>query len=227
MLRRATRPATAPHAQTVLKEAMREIHVIAGLTRESEAKPLRAIGVTSPNFGDGKTTVSIALASSISRDYESDVMLVDADFQTHSVGNNFGVADRDGLSEVIAGKQSLERVRQTVGATNFSVIGAGKLPDDPARLARSEHLIDLIEGMKAASRFVIIDLPATLRSMNAPVLAQRCDGVIVVVKHGETSQQDLERTLHLLRDSNVLGVVINRHRNRTPGWVERALSLRS
>jgi Mrp family chromosome partitioning ATPase len=63
--------------------------------------------------------------------------------------------------------------------------------------------------------------------MNAPVLAQRCDGVIVVVKHGETSQQDLERTLHLLRDANVVGVVINRHRNRTPGWVERALSLRS
>jgi capsular exopolysaccharide synthesis family protein len=215
-------------AQDVLKEAMREVHVIAGLDRaQVDGDCAIAIGVTSPNSGDGKTTVALALAGSMSLDYEADVMLVDADFHTHSVGASFGLQNREGLSEVIAGRSTLESVRQRVAARNLSVVTAGTLPGDPARLARSEQVIGLIENMKRASKYVVIDLPATLRSMNAPVLAQRCDGVIVVVRHGRTTRHELERTLHLLRDANVLGVVVNRHKSSTPEWVQRALSLRT
>jgi Mrp family chromosome partitioning ATPase len=73
---------------------------------------------------------------------------------------------------------------------------------------------------------VVIDLPATLHSMNAPVLAKRCDGVIVVVRAGRTSQTELERVLHLLSGANVLGVVVNRKHSFVPGWVRRTLNIR-
>ncbi len=218
----------ADRAQFDLKEAMREIHVMAGLGPElAGADDATAIGITSPDLGDGKTTVSIALAASISRDYDTDAMLVDADFHTHSVGSDFGLNNQEGLAEIIAGSQRLENVTHRVARARMSVVTAGQLPTDPARLARSEHLITLIENMKRTSKYVVIDLPAALHSMNTPVLAKRCDGVIVVVRYGHTTKADLERTLHLLRDSNILGVVVNRHKARTPAWVQRALSFRS
>ena len=223
--------ATESKARFDLKEALREIHIMAGLDNSSTAsqeqrKPL-AIGVTSATFGDGKTTVAIALAASLSEDFAADVMLVDADFHTHSVGRQYGLQGEDGLSEVLAGIRPLEAVTHRVARAKMSVITAGVTPSDPARMARSKHLTELIDNMKSANEYVVIDLPAALHSMNTPVLAKRCDGVVVVVRAGHTTKQDLERLLHLLKDSNVLGIVVNRQSSSVPGWVQRTLNIRS
>lgn len=222
--------AAEPKATIDLKEALREIHIMAGLDPTDSAahdsrRPL-AIGVTSPTFGDGKTTVAMALAASLSQDFEADVTLVDADFHTHSIGREYGLQQVVGLSDVLNGRLPLQAVTHRVSEAKMSVVTAGTDPGDPARMARSEHLTTLIENMKRANEYVVIDLPATLRSMNAPVLAKRCDGVIVVVKAGQTTQQDLERVLALLKDANILGVVVNRQRTSVPSWVRRTLNLR-
>lgn len=224
-------PALAePRARIDLKEALREIHIIAGLDptdpRNTEARKPLAVGVTSPTYGDGKTTVSIALAASLSEDFEADVTLVDADFHTQSIGGQYGLDGENGLSDVLLGKVPLQAVTHRVSQAKMSVVAAGSTPTDPARIARSEHLTTLIENMKRANKYVVIDLPATLHSMNAPVLAKRCDGVIIVVRAGKTSQTDLERTLHLLSGVNVLGVVVNRNRSSVPAWVRRTLNIR-
>lgn len=223
--------ATEPKARIDLKEALREIHIMAGLDNSSSpGAPLKkslAIGVTSATFGDGKTTVAIALAASLSEDFAADVMLVDADFHTHSVGREYGLQGQDGLSEVLAGTRPLESVTHRVARAKMSVVTAGSAPADPARMARSQHLTTLIDNMKRASEYVVIDLPAALHSMNTPVLAKRCDGVVVVVRAGHTSKHDLERVLHLLKDSNVLGIVVNRKSSSVPSWVQRTLNIRS
>jgi len=221
-------------AQADLTEAVREIHIMAGLSERSGAEDLSvsgldslAIGVTSPDYGDGKSTIAMALAGSLSEDFGTDVMLVDADFHTHSVGREYGLQGVEGLAEVLAGTQQLHAVTHYIGNTAMSVVTAGSMSMSPARMARSERLVTLVDNMKAASRYVVIDLPATLHSMNAPVLAKRCDAVIVVVRAGHTTTQDLDRVLHLLKDANVLGVVVNRARSSIPRWVQRSLALRS
>lgn len=223
--------ATESKARIDLKEAIREIHIMAGLDNTSSPVPSPrkslAIGVTSATFGDGKTTVSIALAASLSEDFAADVMLVDADFHTHSVGREYGLQGEDGLSEVLAGTRKLEAVTHRVARAKMSVVTAGSTPADPARMARSQHLTTLIDNMKRTSEYVVIDLPAALHSMNTPVLAKRCDGVVVVVRAGHTSKHDLERVLHLLKDSNVLGIVVNRKSSSVPAWVQRTLNIRS
>ncbi|MGH2610346.1 MAG: CpsD/CapB family tyrosine-protein kinase [Tepidiformaceae bacterium] len=210
-----------------LKEAIREIHITAGLDEPgSERKHAVVIGVTSPNIGDGKTTVAMALAASLTMDFGAEVILVDADLNTQSVAREYGLEDAAGFSELIDGTATLEAVRHRIAPASMSVVTAGHSPEDPARLARSERLASVMEGFKRSTQYVVIDLPATLHSMTAPVLAKRCDGVVVVVQSGDTSRADLERTLHLLRDVKVLGVVFNRSNSKIPGWVERALNLR-
>lgn len=222
--------ATEVRARGDLNEALREIHIMAGLdptdaSRAASRKPL-SIGVTSADFGDGKTTVAIALAASLSQDFAAGVTLVDADFHTHSIGREYGLQGKDGLAEVLAGQVTLQSVTHRVSEAKMSVVAAGRMQGDPARMARSEHLTTLIENMKRANEYVVIDLPATLHSMNAPVLAKRCDGVVVVVRAGHTTRQELERVLALLKDSNVLGVVVNRKASAVPEWVRRTLNLR-
>lgn len=214
-----------------LQEAIREIHVVAGLTGRREPGPdgtreAIAIGVTSPDYGDGKTTISIALASSLSEDFGDEVTLADADFHTHSIGRQYGLEQNQGIAEVLSGQAMLESVGHRIRPATMTVVPAGRVSTDPTRLARSEQLAALVETMKSTSRFVVFDLPATLHSMSAPVLAQRCDGIIVVARAGRTTRQDLERTLHLLSGARVLGIVINRHTTHVPEWAQRMLALR-
>ncbi len=220
------------HTRADLQEAIREIHLIAGLA-DGSAPGVNsqhgsfAIGVTSPDYGDGKTTIAIALASSLSEDFGSEVTLADTDFHTHSIARQYGLERSEGIAEVLSGQSQLAAVtHRTRSTATMSIVPAGKVPADPARMARSEHLAALVESMKATSRYVVFDLPATLHSMTAPVLAQRCDGVIVVARAGHTTRQDLERTLHLLSNATVLGVVMNRQSTSVPTWAQRMLAMR-
>ncbi len=217
-----------PKVQADLQEAIREIHLIAGLgDPRQDGLPQRSfsVGVTSPNYGDGKTTIAMALASGLAHDLGKEVVLADLDFKTHSVGREYGLEGKEGLSDVIAGRTTLSAVMHHHRDTPIAVITAGNAPGDPARLSNSDKLISVIESIKAQSSYVVFDLPATLHSMNAPVLAQRCDGVIVVVRDGATRKQELERVIRLLKDTNVLGVVVNRQKSSIPQWVQRGLGL--
>ena len=239
MSSRASQPSVDPRTRAMLEEAIREIHVIAGLGDEQPWSPVIggdgaerhvktiSVGVTSPDYGDGKTTISMALAASLAHDFDTNVTLVDADFHTHSIAREFGLGGRRGLTDVLAGKAPVVAATHRVPGGTMAIVPAGIAVADPARLARSGNLGPALEEIKASSSYVVVDLPATLRSMNAPALAQSCDAVVVVVRHGKTSRQDLDRTLHLLKSANVIGVVVNRHHSSVPRWLASALGLSS
>jgi Mrp family chromosome partitioning ATPase len=214
-------------AQRSLEEAIREVRVIAGLDQLGSTRSgggSIAIGVTSPDHGDGKTTIAMALAGLLSRDLATPVSLVDADFHTHSLETGYGLLGQRGLSEVLAGSHEIHEVSQPIADTTMHVVPAGHVLD-AARVARSDRMGDIVLEMKRESRYVVLDLPATLRSMNAPALAAHCDAVIVVVRGGKTRRADLERTLHLLRGANVVGVVVNHYRSRIPRAVRNAIGV--
>lgn len=192
-----------------------------------QQEPSRAliIGVTSPGHRDGKTTIAMSLANSLAHDFNTSAALVDVDFETHSIGAEYGLFDRPGVSNVLAGNASLASVTNRYRGAPLSVITAGTAPADPARLARSEHLPMIISATASINRFVVLDLPAALPSSNAAILARHCDGVLVVARAGATSRHDIEATLDLLQDSNVLGVILNRQKTHVPRWVDRVLAL--
>jgi protein-tyrosine kinase len=214
-------------AMLELKEAIRELHLSAGLDQAKLGPPEPVtIGVTSPHYGDGKTTVSLALATSLANDFGANVMLVDADLHTHSIGEEYGIQDEDGLWEVLTGTATLESASHTLPA-GLRVLPAGKASGDPAQLARSGRLVRLLDEMKRDNPYVVLDLPASLHSMTAPSLARRCNLVLVVVRAGETTTMDLDRTMQLLRGSNVVGTVINRSETKIPGWVARMFKIKA
>src|SRR5439155_1441157 len=75
------------------------------------------------------------------------------------------------------------------------------------------------------NQLLVIDLTAALHSMNAPVLAKRCDAVIVVARYGRTTHDDLDRVIGLLKDARILGVVLNRKESRIPEWVQQSFGI--
>ena len=218
-----------PKTREALREAIRSVHQMAGISlldNDETTRPL-AIGVTSPRTSEGKTTVALALASSLAEDLDAEVALVDADFITHSVERIYGLAGQDGISDVLEGSASVDAVTHRMPYARLSVIPAGTAVAEQARVARSEDARALIDELKEQNRFTVMDLPAVLPTTTAAVLASLCDGVIVVVDAGRTQQRDIELTLEQLQRSNVMGVVINRWSTSVPAWAQHSLGLKA
>ncbi len=212
-----------------LRNIIRDVQRLAGVhrltpVRSAGTAPL-VIGITSPSIGDGKTTVAMAVANSLAHDFEGGATLVDADFETHSIGDQFGLGATTGFVEVLAGDATAHDVLHSVPEQSLRVVPAGMALDQSARALRAgagkQRLRELADG----APFVVVDLPATFSSASAPLLARLCDAVIVVARSGRTSQRELALTLDRLSESNVVGVVLNRWSTRIPAFVERVLAL--
>ena len=224
-------PTAHPLTRHTLEEAIRDVYQRAGISRtqrgseDVEPRSL-AIGVTSPRPADGKSTVAIGLATSLAEDHGCEVMLVDADFHSHSIEWEYGLEGQAGLIEVFEGQATVDDVTHHIPGSTLRVMVAGMAHVDPARSARSEQARQQVENMKASNRYVVFDLPATLET-TAPVVAGLCDAVIVVVRAGETTREQVERALRRLDGTNVLGVVVNRWSTRIPRWVEKSPGLKA
>ena len=219
-----------PRTRYALREAVRTIHEGSelALRRQHSNGSLPqslAIGVTSAHRGDGKTTIAVALASSLAQDMRVEVTLLDADFHTHSIEAEYGLSGEVGFSELLNGASSLDDARHRFPNSSLSIVAAGSARVEAEGSARSDRAVALLDDMKATSRYLVADLPATLHASTAPSLARLCDGVIVVVRAGHTTRQDLDLTLERLSGANVLGVVLNRYQTRIPRIVERSLGL--
>jgi len=226
---RLSRPARIDDAPVALPHAMgvRGFKTVRGsAAAEIEAQPRRlCIGVTSPNYRDGKSTVAMALASCLAHDFAAEVILADSDFETHSIGREYGLIGRQGLAEVLGGEVPLAQATFRYRSAPLSVVTSGDVRTEPSRLARSESLRWTIEEMKARSAFVVLDLPAALHTTNAAIIGAHCDGVIIVVRAGHTTRQELERVIRQFHSVNIVGVVLNRQSSSIPGWVDRLLAL--
>ena len=223
-------PTIHPRTRATLQDAIRNIYQMADLAvphpSGNGSRRSLTLGVTSPNPGEGKTTIAIGLASSLADDLGSEVTLVDADFHTHSIELEYGLSGEQGLAELLDGTASAPGVRHQVPATSLSVVTAGTRLRDAERSVRTEHAVSLVQNMRAANSHVVYDLPAVLPSSTAPVLARLCDGVIVVVRCGRTTRRDVEASFDKLKGATVLGVVLNQWETSIPGWLERVLALR-
>jgi protein-tyrosine kinase len=177
----------------------------------------RSLIVTGAGSGEGKTLTACNLAVSISKDVNQSVFLVDLDLQHSSVAKNFGLDVKLGLSDYLTGNAEIE-----------DIIYA---PDDMDRIAiipnrePVEHSSDLIASprMKALMKWIkdraskplaIFDMPPVLSCDDVLAFLPSADAVLLVTSEGITERSALEKTLDMLGDADLLGVVLNRSREQ-------------
>ncbi|MFE5407290.1 polysaccharide biosynthesis tyrosine autokinase [Microbacterium sp. NPDC056569] len=196
-------------ASAPLAEAMRELRT--NLQFMDVDNPPRAIVVTSPLPGDGKSTMAANLAVSLAAAGRH-VVLLDADLRRPMVASVFGLPDGAGLTDVLAGRAELNDVVHNVGTSrNLAVITAGRVPPNPSEVLGSNRMQALVHSLTEHA-LVIIDSPPLLPVTDAAVLTTAADGALVVVSAGKTTYDVLHKALENLGKANarVLGVVLNR-----------------
>lgn len=175
--------------------------------------PPQVILVTSALPREGKTTAAANLAVTLAQLGDKTV-LVDADLRKPGIGRllNLGTGKYAGMSSYLAGVSSLDLVTVPHPVIpNLAAIPTGPLPPNPADLLSSHKLADAIAELRAKYKFIVIDSPPIMAATDAVILSVQADGVLLVVRSGETPKEAFTRTRDLLTSvkSRLLGVVLN------------------
>jgi polysaccharide biosynthesis transport protein len=203
-----------------MSEAFRALRT--ALLLSQAGHPPQVILVTSALPREGKTTAAANLAVTLAQ-LGDRTLLIDADLRKPGVGRllNLGSGKYAGLSSYLAGVSSLDLVTvQHPAIPNLSAIPTGPLPPNPADLLSSHKLADAVAELRTKFKFVVIDSPPVMAATDAVILSVQADGVLLVVRSGETPKEAFTRTRDLLVSvkCHLLGVVLNAVDSSAPDY---------
>jgi polysaccharide biosynthesis transport protein len=176
----------------------------------SPDRPLKTMVVTSPSPQEGKTTTAINLGVTMA-EAGGRVLIVDTDMRRPRLHRSFGVPNQTGISTVIVGKATLEEAIKRTDVPNLDVLTCGPVPPNPSELLHTDRFgVVLAECAKLYDR-IILDSPPTSAVTDPAVLGNLADGVVLVIKAGETTR---ESAMHARRQlatakARLFGVVVN------------------
>jgi polysaccharide biosynthesis transport protein len=176
----------------------------------SPDRPLKTMVVTSPSPQEGKTTTAINLGVTMA-EAGGRVLIVDTDMRRPRLHRSFGVPNQTGISSVIVGKTTIQEAVKRTDVPNLDVLPCGPVPPNPSELLHTERFaIVLAECAKLYDR-IILDSPPTSAVTDPAVLGNLADGVVLVVKAGETTR---DSAMHARRQlagakARLFGVVVN------------------
>ena len=204
----AARLITHVAPKSPISEAYRTFRTNLQYTRIDQ--PRKALLVTSPGPGEGKSTSVSNLAITMAQ-MGSKVLLIDSDLRRPVLHSIFKLDRRVGLSNVLIGRASVEEAVKETAIDNLYVMPCGTLPPNPSELLGSSAMTHTLDELKSRFDIVLFDSPPIIAVTDAAVLSPRLDGVILVLKSGQTDRDATFRAYTLLKNVNVpvLGALLN------------------
>jgi capsular exopolysaccharide synthesis family protein len=184
--------------------------------------PPQVILVTSALPREGKTTSALNLAVTLAQ-LGDRTLIVDGDLRKPGIRRALGLTvGRDfGLSSYLAGVSSLDDIIvQHPQIDNLAALTTGPIPPSPADLLSSHRMRDAITYLRQKYKFIVIDSPPVMAATDAVILSVVTDGVLLVVRSGETPKEAFTRTRDLLNavKCRLLGVVLNAVDSSAPDY---------
>jgi capsular exopolysaccharide synthesis family protein len=176
----------------------------------SPDRPLKIMVVTSPSPQEGKTTTAINLGVTMA-EAGGRVLIVDTDMRRPRLHRSFGVPNQTGISSVIVGKATLEEAIKRTDVPNLDVLPCGPVPPNPSELLHTSRFGTVLSDCAKLYDRIILDSPPTSAVTDPAVLGNLADGVVLVIKAGETTR---EAAMHARRQlatakARLFGVVVN------------------
>jgi protein-tyrosine kinase len=173
------------------------------------SQSLRTLLVTSAIPGEGKTFVTANLAQAIVRQPDRRALIIDADLRRARLHLPLGAPTSPGLTDYLRGEADEMAVIQHGQEGNLCFIAGGNEVTDPSELLSNGRLGKLLDRVAPVFDWVILDSPPCVPIADASILANLCDGVLLVVRAGTTPSEAAQRAQQELNGKNVVGVVLN------------------
>jgi capsular exopolysaccharide synthesis family protein len=169
----------------------------------------RVVVIMSAVGGEGKTSLSCHLASSLAR-IRSRTLLIDADLRSPAIHRRFSLPPDPGLSEVLRGEVALADAISSTVITDLSNLTAGKADRQTIQLLAEGSLGTLFAELKEQFDFVIVDTSPILLLADGLLIAQHADAVLFSIYRDVSSKTKVSAAVERLGSLGVriLGAVV-------------------
>lgn len=180
---------------------------------------IQTIVVTSSGPGEGKSTTSSNLATVMAQSGKK-TLLIDCDQRKPKLHKLFEISNEKGLSDYIVGEAKFDDVINCTEQEDLYLLTSGTRPPNPAELLASSRMKQFISMLKESFDYIILDTPPVMVVTDAQILAQYCDGCVLVVSSAEVDKQAAIKSKELLDKVNakILGVVLNKLDTNNKGY---------
>ena len=165
--------------------------------------------ITSSVPAEGKTFVTNNLAQAIVRQPDRRALIIDADLRCARMHVPLGAPAAPGLTDYLRGEADEVSIIQHGMEGNLCLIPGGKEVTNPSELLSNGRLKKLLDRLAPVFDWVLLDSPPCVPVADASILADICDGVLLVVRAGSTPLEVAQRASQELNGRNVIGVVLN------------------
>ena len=177
------------------------------------------IQITSFKEGEGKSLTCVNLAISLAKEPRQNVLLVDMDLRQPSIHSILGIDPKPGLKDYFLNGIPLKDVLIHPGIESLTVLPAGGSTHNSTEIMGSHRMENLIRELKSRyqDRYIIFDTPALNMCSDPLVLSSYVDAIVLVARANHTTSEDITSGMRLLKDKDILGVVLNDSQVRR-GW---------
>ncbi len=199
---------TYSNPESIISEQFRTIRTNIHFLNEDEKNNL--LVVSSPGQSEGKSTIIANTAISIAQQKEK-VLLIDGNLRNPTIHQLFKVTNEVGLTDVLSEKTPLCEAITKCNINNLDLLTSGPIPLDPAELLESEKMKELLSHIKPLYDLILVDSPPVLEVTDTKVLANLCDGVILVVQKEKTKLEAAQESKKVLEFAKapLVGVIVN------------------
>lgn len=180
------------------------IHFINGDEKSS------TILITSPGRYEGKSTVAANIAVSMTQQNEK-ILLIDGNIREPGIHSIFKISNVIGLTDVLTGKVPFDEAVTASRIGMLDILTGGTQTFNPAELLSSPEMKKLLKTVKPLYDNILIDSPGLLELTDSKVLANRCDGVVLVIRKNKTKLDSVfesKRVLELAK-TQLIGAIVN------------------
>ena len=217
MLKKSTPQAAWMDQHSAFVEAYRSVRT--ALQFSTAAGAPKSILITSATPSEGKTTTALTLARNFAQ-MGMRVLLIDADLRNPSLHKSLHVANKRGLSNLLAGSARPDDVISTTEDRGLMLMTSGPLPPNPAELLAGSKMLSLLTVAGVKFDRIIIDGPPVLGLADVPILANVARGTLLVIETGRTRVSVVQNAVKRLQAAHafIVGGVLTKFESQHAGY---------
>lgn len=194
--------------KSVFAESVRSVRT--NLSFLASHKASKVICITSEISGEGKSFVTINLASTLAL-IEKRVILIAADLRKSKLHKAFGSDNKKGLSSLLSGQASLEEVMIHDDVHHIDFIPSGPVPPNPSELLHTAAMKDLLQQLEKDYDYVLVDTAPVGLVSDAIPLIRSSDINLFVIRSGVSQQRAANIPERLSREYGLsnLAIILN------------------
>ena len=174
-----------------------------------EKMPLKRLLITSALPKEGKSFVAANLGQVLVRQHGRRVLLIDADLRNPGMHRHLGTEQSPGVSDYLLGECDEFAALQRGPMENLFFLPAGRLVASAPELLANGRLKLLLQRVEPLFDWIILDSAPVIPVSDSTLVANCCDGVLIVVRSNVTPSDLARRAREEFPEKLLLGVVLN------------------